>query len=71
MLIKSVLNIYNLLLSLGAFYLGVLMFLERGVFDTFPQEWIGILPFNNWENLVLFGVIILELETALLQLTDL
>ena len=58
MLIKSVLNIYNLLLSLGAFYLGVLMFLERGVFDTFPQEWIGILPFNNWASLALFGIII-------------
>ena len=58
MLTKSVLNIYNLLLSLGAFYLGVSMFLERGVFDTFPQEWIGILPFNNWATLALFGIII-------------
>ena len=55
---KSILNIYNLLLSLGAFYLGVSMFLERGVFDTFPQEWIGILPFNNWASLALFGIII-------------
>ena len=58
MLIKSILNIYNLLLSLGAFYLGVSMFLERGVFDTFPQEWIGILPFNNWASLALFGIIV-------------
>ena len=55
---KNILNIYNLLLSLGAFYLGVSMFLERGVFDTFPQEWIGILPFNNWASLALFGIII-------------
>lgn len=58
MLIKSILNIYNLLLSLGALYLGVSMFLERGVFDTFPQEWIGILPFNNWASLALFGIIV-------------
>ena len=58
MLIKSILNIYNLLLSLGAYYLGVSMFLERGVFDTFPQEWIGILPFNNWASLALFGIIV-------------
>lgn len=58
MLIKNILNVYNLLLSLGAFYLGVSMFLERGVFDTFPQEWTGVLPFNNWGSLALFGIII-------------
>ena len=58
MLLKNILNIYNLLLSLVAFYLGVSMFLERGVFDTFPQEWIGVLPFNNWASLALFGIIV-------------
>ncbi len=58
MLLKNILNVYNLLLSLGAFYLGVSMFLERGVFDTFPQEWIGVLPFNNWGSLALFGIIV-------------
>ncbi|MET3658055.1 hypothetical protein [Sporosarcina psychrophila] len=34
------------------------MFLERGAFDTFPQEWIGVLPFNNWASLALFGMIV-------------
>ncbi|KGR90130.1 hypothetical protein CD30_13340 [Ureibacillus massiliensis 4400831 = CIP 108448 = CCUG 49529] len=58
MLLKNILNAYNLLLSLGAFYLAVLMFLERGVFHTFPQEWIGVMPFNNWSSLALFGVIV-------------
>ena len=58
MLLKNILNVYNLLLSLGAFYLGVSMFLGRGVFDTFPQEWIGVLPFNNWASLALFGIIV-------------
>ena len=58
MLLKNILNSYNLLLSLGAFYLGVSMFLERGVFDTFPQEWLGVLPFNNWASLALFGMIV-------------
>ena len=58
MLLKNILNAYNLLLSLGAFYLGMLMFLERGVFETFPQEWIGVLPFNNWASLALFGIIV-------------
>ncbi|ATP41031.1 hypothetical protein CSE16_13770 [Solibacillus sp. R5-41] len=58
MLLKNILNSYNLLLCLGAFYLGVSMFLERGVFDTFPQEWLGVLPFNNWASLALFGMIV-------------
>ncbi|KOS68696.1 hypothetical protein AEA09_09180 [Lysinibacillus contaminans] len=58
MLLKNILSSYNLLLSLGAFYLGVSMFLERGVFDTFPPEWLGVLPFNNWAGLALFGMIV-------------
>ncbi len=58
MLLKNILNFYNLLLSLGACYLGVSMLLGRGVFDTFPPEWIGKLPFNSWASLALFGMII-------------
>ncbi|KAA0955404.1 hypothetical protein FQ087_12335 [Sporosarcina sp. ANT_H38] len=58
MLLKNIINSYNLILSLGAFYLGVSMFLERGAFDTFPQEWIGVLPFTNWASLALFGMIV-------------
>ena len=58
MVLRNIVTVYNLLLSLGAFYVGILMFLERGVFDTFPQEWIGVLPFNNWASLALFGIIV-------------
>ena len=65
MLVKIILNSYNLLLSLGAFYVGVLMFLERGVFATFPQEWIGRMPFNNWASLALFGIIIFGIGNAI------
>ena len=56
MLLKNIINSYNLILSLGAFYLGVSIFLERGAFDTFPQEWIGILPFTNSASLAFFGM---------------
>ena len=58
MLLKNILNIYNLLLSLGAFYLGLSMLLGGGVFNTFPPEWIGKLPFNSWASLALFGMVI-------------
>lgn len=58
MLLKNILNSYNLVLSLGAFYLGVSMFLGKGAFDTFPQEWLGVLPFDSWSVLALFGMIV-------------
>ena len=65
MLSKNILNSYNLLLSLGAFYLGVSMFLETGVFATFPQEWKGRIPFNNWASVALFGIIIFGIGNAI------
>ncbi len=64
MFLKNIVNSYNLLLSLGAFYVGVSMFLERGVFATFPPEWIGKVPFNNWASLALFGIIIFGFGNA-------
>ena len=56
MLVKNILNSFNLLLSLGAFYLGFSMI--SGIYDTFPQEWIGKIPFNSWSSLALFGMIV-------------
>ena len=64
MLLKNILNLYNLLLSLGAFYLGIQMILARGAFDSWPPEWIGKLPFNSWVSLALFGMIIFGIGNA-------
>ena len=58
MLLKHILNLYNLLLSLGAFYLGVNMIFDKGAFDTWPPEWIGKIPFTSWVSLGLFGIIV-------------
>ena len=58
MSVKSVSILYHLLLSLGAFYTGGLMFLGGGAFDTWPQEWIGKLPFNSWGSVALFGILV-------------
>jgi len=57
MLLKHILNLYNLLLSLGAFYLGIDMILGKS-FDTWPPEWIGKIPFTSWVSLGLFGIIV-------------
>src|SRR5690606_26666347 len=65
MLLKNMINAYHLLLALGAFYLGASMLLEKGVFASFPQEWIGIMPFNSWASLALFGIIIFGMGNAI------
>lgn len=65
MILKNILNIYNLLLSLGAFYLGWLMLLGRDLFEEFPPEWIGVLPFDNWAVLALFGIIVFGIGNGL------
>ena len=58
MSIKNMSILYHLLLSLGAFYVGGLMFLGRGAFGPWPQEWIGKLPFTSWGSLALFGILV-------------
>lgn len=58
MVLTKIASFYHLLLVLGAFYLGISMFLGRGVFADFPPEWIGTMPFRNWESLALFGMIV-------------
>lgn len=58
MLLKISLHVYNLCLSLGAFYMGISMIAGKGAFDTYPSEWIGVLPFHSWKSIALFGMII-------------
>lgn len=64
MVLRFGVNFYNSLLSLGAFYLGGFMLAGRGVFDTFPPEWKGVMPFNSWASLALFGIIVFGIGNA-------
>ncbi|NIK12601.1 hypothetical protein [Alkalibacillus almallahensis] len=68
MSIKNISNVYNLLLSLGAFYLGVTMLSGEGVFETFPPEWVGRMPFNSWESLAIMGMVIFGVGNAVISL---
>lgn len=63
-MLKYIACLYNLLLSLGAFYLGVSMILGRG-FETFPPEWVGKIPFQSWMDIALFGMIIFGIGNAI------
>ncbi|UOQ45787.1 hypothetical protein MUN89_07620 [Halobacillus salinarum] len=62
--LKITSNIYNLLLSLGAFYTGITMLSGKGVFASFPDEWMGKVPFNNWASLAVFAIILFGFGNA-------
>lgn len=46
---KNLLGIYDLILSFGAIYIGVMMISSSsGIFIEYPKEWLSILPFKSW-----------------------
>ncbi|PPA70624.1 hypothetical protein [Jeotgalibacillus proteolyticus] len=64
-MLKNILSAYHLVLAIGAFYVGGTMLLGRGVFDTFPSEWVGVMPFSSWAGLAIFGMIVFGIGNAL------
>lgn len=58
----NILGIYDLVLALGAIYIGVMMInSSNGIFDQYPKEWLTRVPFENWIvpgiiAIVLFGL---------------
>ncbi|MBU3158230.1 hypothetical protein KPL37_00390 [Clostridium frigoris] len=49
------LGIYDLVLAVGAIYMGVMMISSNnGVFTEYPKEWLSKFPFENW---ILPGII--------------
>lgn len=63
-MLKKIVSSYCLLLSLGAFLLGIYMLLGKGIFVDYPPEWIGVMPFSSWNSLALFGMIIFGIGNA-------
>jgi len=56
----NLLGIYDLVLSLGAIYIGINMILKYGLFTVYPKEWLTKVPFDSWFMpgviaIVLFG----------------
>ncbi|NNU75538.1 hypothetical protein [Clostridium estertheticum] len=58
----NLLGFYDLVLALGAIYIGGMMISSRGgVFTQYPKEWLSKVPFDNWIapgiiTIVLFGL---------------
>lgn len=45
----TLLGIYDLILSLGAIFIGAMMInSSNGIFTEYPKEWIYKVPFENW-----------------------
>ncbi len=68
MLKKTIINVYNTALSLGAFYLGGSMISGKGIFATFPPEWAGDLPFDSWMAMAIVGMIVFGLGNAVVAI---
>lgn len=68
MILLHISNLYNLLLGLGAFYLGTRMYKGSGDFEAIPHEWIGILPIDNWATIGLFGIVVFGIGNTMVSL---
>ena len=56
------LGFYDLILSLGAVFIGVMMVSSSsGIFTEYPKEWLSKIPFDSWVipgiiAILIFGV---------------
>lgn len=59
---KILLGIYDLILSIGAIYLGILMILSNsGIFAEYPKEWLDKVPFQSWVTPGIIGILVFGL----------
>lgn len=58
---KILLGIYDLFLSLGAIYIGILMISGNGMFAEYPKEWLSKVPFENWVTPGLIAIVVFGL----------
>jgi len=54
-------GVYDLFLSFGAIYTGVLMIKGEGVFNDYPKEWLPKVPFQSWLWPGVIGIIVFGL----------
>jgi hypothetical protein len=58
---KVLLGIYDIILSLGAIYMGIMMILGNGMFAEYPKEWLSKVPFENWVAPGLIAIVVFGL----------
>lgn len=55
------LGTYDLFLSLGAIYMGIMMVSGNGMFAEYPKEWLSKVPFENWVTPGLIAIVVFGL----------
>ncbi|MDF2673999.1 MAG: hypothetical protein K0R09_2267 [Clostridiales bacterium] len=59
---KTLLGIYDLILSFGAINIGVKMISSNnGIFTEYPKEWLTKVPFESWVVPGIIGILIFGL----------
>ena len=58
---KVLLGIYDLVLALGAIYMGIMMVSGNGMFAEYPKEWLSKVPFENWVTPGLIAIVVFGL----------
>ena len=65
---KVMLNLlgdYDLLISLGAIFIGVNMISGKRVFNEYPKEWLSKVPFQNWFLPGIIGIVVFGLGNCI------
>ena len=58
----NLLGVYDLILSFGAIYYGVMMVSSRnGIFIEYPKEWLSKVPFESWVAPGIIAIVIFGL----------
>lgn len=65
------LGIYDILLSIGAIYTGVMMVLGKGIFSEYPKEWLSKIPFEGWTGIGMIGIVIFGLGNCIAAILSL
>lgn len=59
---KNLLGIYDLMISLGAIIIGVMMIRSNyGIFIEYPKEWLSKVPFQNWVTPGIIAILVFGL----------
>lgn len=67
---KVLLGIYDIILSLGAIYMGIMMILGNGMFAEYPKEWLSKVPFENWVAPGLIAIVVFGLGNIIAAISS-
>ncbi|MBZ9637706.1 hypothetical protein [Clostridium sp. FP1] len=58
----NLLGVYDLILSLGAIFIGIIMVSSRnGIFIEYPKEWLSKVPFESWVTPGIIAIVVFGL----------